>query len=52
MYLIFQIVLFIMKTLKTSLAQKLLMERPEAMNAYLHYLSTRLQRNEITDLLT
>ncbi|XP_051162762.1 spermatogenesis-defective protein 39 homolog [Leptopilina boulardi] len=46
------IVLFIMKTLKTSLAQKLLMERPEAMNAYLHYLSTRLQRNEITDLLT
>ncbi|XP_033207839.1 spermatogenesis-defective protein 39 homolog [Belonocnema kinseyi] len=46
------IVLFITKTLKSSLVQKLLMERPEAMHSYLHYLSTRLQTNEITDLLT
>ncbi|XP_011310891.1 spermatogenesis-defective protein 39 homolog [Fopius arisanus] len=46
------VVLFVTKTLKPALAQRLLMERPDAMNVYVHYLSTRLMLNEITDLLS
>lgn len=45
------IILFITKTLKPALVQRLLMERVDAMNIYIHYLSTRLQVNDITDLL-
>ncbi|KAG8034936.1 hypothetical protein G9C98_008012 [Cotesia typhae] len=45
------ITLFIIKTLKPALSQKILMERPDALNVYVHYLSTRLQVNEVTDLL-
>ncbi|CAD6202027.1 GSCOCG00002908001-RA-CDS, partial [Cotesia congregata] len=45
------ITLFIIKTLKLALSQKILMERPDALNVYVHYLSTRLQVNEVTDLL-
>ncbi|XP_034947529.1 spermatogenesis-defective protein 39 homolog [Chelonus insularis] len=45
------IVLFITKTLKPTLVQRLLMDRPDAINVYIHYLYTRLKINEITDLL-
>ncbi|XP_063976175.1 spermatogenesis-defective protein 39 homolog [Diachasmimorpha longicaudata] len=45
------IILFITKTLKPALVQRLLMERSDAVNIYVHYLSTRLMMNEITDLL-
>lgn len=46
------IVIFITKTLKPTLVQRLLMERPDAINVYVHYLSTRLMMNDITDLLS
>ncbi|XP_032675777.1 spermatogenesis-defective protein 39 homolog [Odontomachus brunneus] len=46
------IVLFLTKTLKRSLVQRLLADRPDAVNVYLHYLFIRLQTNEITDILT
>nr|XP_012144308.1 PREDICTED: spermatogenesis-defective protein 39 homolog isoform X3 [Megachile rotundata] len=35
-----------------SLVQRILAERPDAVNVYIKYLSTRLQINEITDILT
>lgn len=46
------VVLFLTKTLKKSLVYRLLSERPEAVNVYIHYLSIRLQTDEITDILT
>ncbi|XP_076238832.1 spermatogenesis-defective protein 39 homolog [Calliopsis andreniformis] len=46
------IILFLTKTLKRSLVQRILAERPDAVNVYIRYLSTRLQLNEITDILT
>ncbi|KAK2579347.1 hypothetical protein KPH14_008298 [Odynerus spinipes] len=46
------VILFLTKTLKKSLVYRLLAERPEVVNVYIHYLSTRLQTNEITDILT
>ncbi|XP_014218208.1 spermatogenesis-defective protein 39 homolog isoform X1 [Copidosoma floridanum] len=46
------IILFIKKTLKKNLVQKLLVERPEALYTYIHYLSIRLCSSEICDLLT
>ncbi|KAL0101100.1 hypothetical protein PUN28_018747 [Cardiocondyla obscurior] len=46
------IILFLTKTLKRSLVQRLLSERPDAVNVYIHYLFIRLQTNEITDILT
>ncbi|XP_076395495.1 spermatogenesis-defective protein 39 homolog isoform X3 [Megachile rotundata] len=46
------IILFLTKTLKRSLVQRILAERPDAVNVYIKYLSTRLQINEITDILT
>ena len=46
------IILFLTKTLKRSLVQRILAERPDAVNVYIRYLSTRLQINEITDILT
>lgn len=45
------VTLFIIKTLKSGLSQKIFMERLDAINVYVHYLSTRLQVNEVTDLL-
>lgn len=48
----FQIILFLTKTLKRSLVQRILAERQDAVNIYVRYLSTRLQLNEITDILT
>jgi len=47
-----QIILFLTKTLKRSLVQRLLVERPDAVNVYICYLFIRLQTNEITDILT
>lgn len=47
-----QIILFLTKTLKRSFVQRLLVERPEAVNIYIHYLFIRLQTSEITDILT
>lgn len=35
-----------------SIVQRLLAERPDAVNIYIKYLSTRMQINEITDILT
>ncbi|XP_012214455.1 spermatogenesis-defective protein 39 homolog [Linepithema humile] len=46
------IILFLTKTLKRSLVQRLLIERPDAVNIYIHYLFIRLQTSEITDILT
>ncbi|EFN76896.1 Uncharacterized protein C14orf133 [Harpegnathos saltator] len=46
------IVLFLTRTLKRSLVQRLLADRPDAVNVYIHYLFIRLQTNEITDILT
>ncbi|KAG7200250.1 hypothetical protein KM043_017722 [Ampulex compressa] len=46
------IILFLTKTLKMSILQRLLAERPSAVNAYIRYLSIRLRTNEITDILT
>ncbi|XP_043251444.1 spermatogenesis-defective protein 39 homolog isoform X1 [Colletes gigas] len=46
------IILFLIKTLKRSLVQRILAERPDAVNVYVRYLSTRLQMNEITNILT
>ncbi|XP_012535647.1 spermatogenesis-defective protein 39 homolog [Monomorium pharaonis] len=46
------IILFLTKTLKRSLVQRLLTERPDVVNVYIHYLFIRLQTNEITDILT
>ncbi|XP_029158814.1 spermatogenesis-defective protein 39 homolog [Nylanderia fulva] len=46
------IILFLTKTLKRSFVQRLLVERPEAVNIYIHYLFIRLQTSEITDILT
>nr|CAD7407886.1 unnamed protein product [Timema cristinae] len=45
------VVLFLMKTLKKSRVYQLLRTRPAAVNQYSHYLTTRLQVNELTDLL-
>ncbi|XP_024938760.1 spermatogenesis-defective protein 39 homolog isoform X2 [Cephus cinctus] len=45
-------VLFLTKTLKRSLFERLLMDRPGATQVYIRYLSTRLQTSELTDLLT
>nr|CAD7450438.1 unnamed protein product [Timema bartmani] len=45
------VVLFLMKTLKKSQVYQLLRTRPAAVNQYSHYLTTRLQVNELTDLL-
>lgn len=47
-----QIILFLTKSLKRSLVQRLLIERPEAVNIYIYYLFIRLQTSEITDILT
>ncbi|XP_076763004.1 spermatogenesis-defective protein 39 homolog isoform X2 [Xylocopa sonorina] len=46
------IILFLTKTLKRTLVQRILAERPDAVNIYIRYLSIRLQLNEITDILT
>ncbi|OAD58023.1 Spermatogenesis-defective protein 39 like protein [Eufriesea mexicana] len=46
------IILFLIKTLKRTLVQRILAKRPDAVNVYIKYLSTRLQLNEITDILT
>ncbi|KAK9307964.1 hypothetical protein QLX08_001874 [Tetragonisca angustula] len=46
------IILFLTKTLKRSLVQKILAERLDAVSVYIRYLSIRLQINEITDILT
>ncbi|XP_031838212.1 spermatogenesis-defective protein 39 homolog [Nomia melanderi] len=46
------IILFLTKSLKRSLVDRILAERPDAVNVYIRYLSTRLQVNEITDILT
>nr|XP_034174101.1 spermatogenesis-defective protein 39 homolog isoform X2 [Osmia lignaria] len=46
------IILFLTNTLKRSLVQRILAERPDAVNVYIRYLSTRMQINEITDILT
>ncbi|XP_066600718.1 spermatogenesis-defective protein 39 homolog [Prorops nasuta] len=46
------IILFLIKTLKRQLVQKLLMERPAAAHIYIHYLSIRMQIHDITDILT
>ncbi|XP_020287643.1 spermatogenesis-defective protein 39 homolog [Pseudomyrmex gracilis] len=46
------IILFLAKTLKRSLLQRLLAERQDAVNVYIHYLFIRLQTSEITDILT
>ncbi|XP_058796030.1 spermatogenesis-defective protein 39 homolog [Phymastichus coffea] len=46
------ITLFIKKTLKRNLVQKLLIDRPEALYTYIHYLSIRMCTSEICDLLT
>ncbi|XP_018046229.1 PREDICTED: spermatogenesis-defective protein 39 homolog isoform X4 [Atta colombica] len=45
------IILFLIKTLKRSLVQRLLVERPDAVNVYIYYLFIRLQTSEITDIL-
>lgn len=50
--IILQVILFISKTLKRSLLQRLLVDRPDAVNVYIHYLFIRLKTNEITDILT
>lgn len=46
------IILFLTRTLKRLLVQRLLIDRPDAANVYIHYLLIRLQTNEITDILT
>ncbi|CAK9807211.1 Spermatogenesis-defective protein 39 homolog [Anthophora plagiata] len=46
------IILFLTKTLKRTLVQRILAERPDAVNIYIRYLSIRLQLNDITDILT
>ncbi|KOC69844.1 Spermatogenesis-defective protein 39 like protein [Habropoda laboriosa] len=46
------IILFLTKTLKRTLVQRILAERPDAVNMYIRYLSIRLQLNDITDILT
>lgn len=46
------IILFLIKTLKRSLVQRLLVERPDAINVYIYYLFIRLQTSEIIDILT
>ncbi|KZC13424.1 PREDICTED: spermatogenesis-defective protein 39 homolog [Dufourea novaeangliae] len=46
------IILFLTKTLKRSLVQRILTSRLDAVNVYIRYLSTRLQISEITDILT
>ncbi|XP_050586668.1 spermatogenesis-defective protein 39 homolog [Bombus affinis] len=46
------IILFLTKTLKRSLVQRILAERPDAVNVYIRYLSIRMQINEIIDILT
>ncbi|XP_066995521.2 spermatogenesis-defective protein 39 homolog [Anabrus simplex] len=49
---ILAVVLFLVKTLKKSLVYKLLSTRPDAVAHYVQYLDTRMQLNELTDLLT
>ncbi|XP_031787249.1 spermatogenesis-defective protein 39 homolog [Nasonia vitripennis] len=46
------VTIFIKRTLKRSLVQKLLIERPEALYTYINYLSKRMCTSEICDLLT
>ncbi|XP_043288486.1 spermatogenesis-defective protein 39 homolog [Venturia canescens] len=46
------VILFIGKTLKWPLVERILLERPDSIPVYVRYLATRLQVNEITDLLT
>ncbi|XP_078043042.1 spermatogenesis-defective protein 39 homolog isoform X2 [Augochlora pura] len=46
------IVLFLTKTLKRSLVQRILAQRMDAVNVYIRYLSTNSQINELTDILT
>lgn len=52
MLMFVQVILFLTKTLKRSLVQRLLVDRPDAVNVYIHYLFIRLQTSEITDILT
>ncbi|XP_012263968.2 spermatogenesis-defective protein 39 homolog [Athalia rosae] len=46
------VIIFIAKTLKRVLIQRLLAARPEAVNVYIRYLAITLRTNELTDLLT
>lgn len=45
------VIIFITKTLKPALVQRLLMDKPGAVDVYTHYLATRLLTNDVTDLL-
>lgn len=45
------VIIFITRTLKSAMVQRLLMEKPSAIDVYTHYLATRLLTNDITDLL-
>lgn len=47
-----QVVLFLVKTLKKSLAYKILSTKPTAVEHYVNYLSVRLNTSELTDILT
>ncbi|GLV46299.1 Vacuolar protein sorting 16B [Carabus blaptoides fortunei] len=49
---ILAIVLFLVKTLKKSLAYKVLSTKPAAVEHYVNYLSVRLNTSELTDILT
>ncbi|XP_075228048.1 vacuolar protein sorting 16B [Lycorma delicatula] len=46
------VVLFLLKTLKKGLFNQLLMSNPVAVNHYVNHLATRMQVQEITDILT
>uniref|UniRef100_A0A1B0DDE1 Vps16 C-terminal domain-containing protein n=1 Tax=Phlebotomus papatasi TaxID=29031 RepID=A0A1B0DDE1_PHLPP len=49
---ILRIVLFLSRSLKKKILYQLLQNRPEAVNHYINYLSTRLQVSECVDLWT
>ncbi|GAB0096727.1 Vacuolar protein sorting-associated protein 16B [Sergentomyia squamirostris] len=49
---ILKVVLFLTKTLKKKIVHQLLQNRPEAVNHYTNYLSTRLQISDCVDLWT
>ncbi|XP_022192457.2 spermatogenesis-defective protein 39 homolog [Nilaparvata lugens] len=49
---ILAVTLFLMRTLKKSLFNNILANNPIAANHYIHYLSTRMQINDLTDTLT
>jgi hypothetical protein len=51
MELFLQVVLFLVRTLKKNLVCQLLRTRREAVLQYCQYLSTRLQVDNLTDLL-